>query len=450
VASSVDGYFWKKGGTGQGNGNGTTQTPEQIRDALASLAGNNRLSATAIKNLPSNGDPGADGQDGRNPEFQFSSTHLQYRLIGDTQWIDLVAKSEITGPAGATGPQGATGSTGAKGDKGDTGATGSVSAASGVTLDQIATPSDPGSGKTIIYSKSDGKVYKFSGGGTEEAIGTGSSSGGSGGGREVLTSDRTYFVRTNGSDSNNGLSDTVSGAFLTFQKAFDTIAQLDDKGIYKTTISFSQIFNLTESLTIKRPIGGGKVILDGNSTGVIQSASSNTIGLGMLVNTDRNITFKGFTVNHSSMGIWSVPIVCKDGGILFLDGLNFGNLPNAPAFAGHLLAETNGIINIISNYSISGGAGESGSIARHYHSRNDGIISIADNLIITLTNNPKFNIFALCEGGKITSWNTFYNGGVSGGQKYFVSGNGVINTFGGATVFPGSDSGATSAGGQYL
>lgn len=62
-----------------------------------------------------NGADGADGADGTNGadgkeiELRTSDTHIQWRYEGDTEWTDLVALSDITGPKGD------------KGDKGDAG-----------------------------------------------------------------------------------------------------------------------------------------------------------------------------------------------------------------------------------------------------------------------------------------------------------------------------------------
>lgn len=64
------------------------------------------------------------GGDGREVELQASATHIQWRYVGDAAWIDLVALSTLTGPAGANGAAGATGAQGPAGADGAAGATG--------------------------------------------------------------------------------------------------------------------------------------------------------------------------------------------------------------------------------------------------------------------------------------------------------------------------------------
>lgn len=45
------------------------------------------------------GAKGADGADGKNIELQKSSTHLQWRLVGDAEWKNLIAISELVSPS---------------------------------------------------------------------------------------------------------------------------------------------------------------------------------------------------------------------------------------------------------------------------------------------------------------------------------------------------------------
>lgn len=64
------------------------------------------------------------GSDAKEIELRKSSTAIQWRYAGDSEWTDLVTLAEITGPAGIPGPQGPTGpqgEQGVQGPKGDTG-----------------------------------------------------------------------------------------------------------------------------------------------------------------------------------------------------------------------------------------------------------------------------------------------------------------------------------------
>ena len=58
------------------------------------------------------------GTDGREVELNKSVTHIQWRYVGDSVWIDIVPLSEITGPAGSAGAQGEQGLPGNDGAQG--------------------------------------------------------------------------------------------------------------------------------------------------------------------------------------------------------------------------------------------------------------------------------------------------------------------------------------------
>lgn len=46
------------------------------------------------------------GEDGKSVELQNNGTHIQWRLVGDPTWIDLVSLDDITGPQGPPGSAG--------------------------------------------------------------------------------------------------------------------------------------------------------------------------------------------------------------------------------------------------------------------------------------------------------------------------------------------------------
>ena len=70
------------------------------------------------------GRPGDDGADGREVELSKSSTHVQWRYVGDPSWVALVPLSELTGPAGQDGTNGQDGTDGLNGQDGTDGTDG--------------------------------------------------------------------------------------------------------------------------------------------------------------------------------------------------------------------------------------------------------------------------------------------------------------------------------------
>lgn len=78
---------------------------------------------------PMEGTQGSPGQNGSNIELNRGTTHLQWRNVGDTSWVDLVAWDDLKG---AKGDQGTPGNNGADAKRvvvasGTTNASGDVS-----------------------------------------------------------------------------------------------------------------------------------------------------------------------------------------------------------------------------------------------------------------------------------------------------------------------------------
>lgn len=64
---------------------------------------------TGPKGDPGTGGGGGSGTDGRSVEIQTTSTEIQWRLIGDTTWKTIVTLASLKGQTGSTGPQGPAG-----------------------------------------------------------------------------------------------------------------------------------------------------------------------------------------------------------------------------------------------------------------------------------------------------------------------------------------------------
>jgi hypothetical protein len=258
-------------------------------------------------------------------------------------------------------------------------------------------------------------------------------SGGSGGvGRELLTANRTYYVRVDGNDANNGLTDTAEGAFATIQKAADVVMMLD-LGIYSVTIRVGA-GTYAQSTTLGKLIGAGSVTIDG--AGMVNTIIAPTTGTAFTVNG------VGWVVSNMRLA----PVASGHCIVAFAgSALSFGSVDFGPV-TGPGLYHINcmgGRVSAIGDYKISGSA------TVHWLTIWQGIIEVVGRTV-TITGTPAFSVaFAQAErlGMIRVNGNTFV--GSATGSRYLAQSNSLIFTIGGVNYLPGNAAGTTGTGGLY-
>ncbi|RLP25218.1 DUF2793 domain-containing protein [Mesorhizobium sp. YM1C-6-2] len=253
--------------------------------------------------------------------------------------------------------------------------------------------------------------------------------------RETLTGNRTYHVRADGSDGNAGLADSAAGAFLTLQKAFDTICTIDLNG---HTVTISVGSGSFEGITFNKAWVGGNIVVSG-------AGASNTV----IASTSSGAAFHATAPMPGIVTLQNMKITNSAGGGIRLDaasrflcgaGLEFGT-----CVASHILAAAPGaFLSMLSAYTISGGS--------IYHlNAQFGAYIRATGVTVTLTGTPAFSIaYANASNmGAILASGSF--SGAATGPRYTATAGGGINTSGsGASFFPGNASGTATSPGWYL
>jgi hypothetical protein len=260
----------------------------------------------------------------------------------------------------------------------------------------------------------------------------------SSGGRELLTGDTIYYIRTDGNDSNTGLENTSGGAFLTIQRGIDKAASIDANDHAIT----SQVADgtYTGGITFKNIIGsattGGCIL--GNITSpsaVIVEVAGDTF-LGDSIITPWTISS---LKPKSSIGN---SISSKNNTIIYFDNIDFGWAKNY-----HLYADVYSTLKAIGNYSISGSA-----ISHILSAYGANITAMSQE--VTITPSLGFTSFARALYSAYVNYSdiTFTLGGTVTGTRFVGDVYGVFNTdgSGSATYFPGDTDGTLSNGALYL
>lgn len=255
--------------------------------------------------------------------------------------------------------------------------------------------------------------------------------------REMLTADRTYYVRTDGSNSNNGLTNTSGGAFLTIQKAVDVISSSLDCAGKNITIQLGD-GTYTAGVAMRPIVGASGITIQGNSStpaNVVVSTTSASAFVNDVAGLA--VTLKDLKITTVTAGI---AVAATNAGAWNISGINFGSCANS-----HMYAVNGGRIGIIGNYAISGGA------PSHYYFGSLGYIS-GGSKTVTITGTPNFTTaFAYANTPGLLENFGFTFSGSATGKRYDVAANAVCFTGGGgASYFPGSVAGTTATGGQYI
>ncbi len=246
-------------------------------------------------------------------------------------------------------------------------------------------------------------------------------------GRERLAAARTYYVRTDGSNSNTGLTNTAAGAFLTIQKAVNVAIMLDM--VSAVTIQVAD-GTYAESVTIKGPWLPGAA-----SPWNFLTITGNTV-------TPANVIVDGFDAIFCYLvvkGFRAKAIKADAAGQIDFHNFEFA----ANAGGTHFSAVSGGFVLGYTNYSILGSA------AYHMDASRGGLIDVS-TLTITLTGTPAFTDFAWAtERGQIYAPGTTYSGAATG-RRYTRNTGGLLMTGGGgANFFPGNVAGISTTGDEY-
>lgn len=245
---------------------------------------------------------------------------------------------------------------------------------------------------------------------------------------EILLASRTYFVRTDGSDTNNGLTNTSTGAFKTIQRAINAAYMLYFNGFTVTVQIANGTYN--ESLVVSNSFTGGLTLLGDTTTpsNVIISGTISLTSQGL----DTKISVAGIKFTGSSRCL----LVQSRGQILITGKVEFG------ASTIQMLVQDGGTITVDTGvaYDISGGG------TYHCLAQFRGALFVL-NSTVTLTGTPNFtgNFVNSTSMSQIRHQGTTFSGSATGSRFNVANLSHIATGGGGANYFPGDVAGTTDA-----
>jgi hypothetical protein len=263
-----------------------------------------------------------------------------------------------------------------------------------------------------------------------------------------LTADTTFYVRTDGSDSNNGLANTAGGAFLTVQYAIDYLQNTDLGGFTATIQIADGTYTAALIAHMDKPARNGYIKIVGNvatPANVILQAS----GTVAVIQVEYGATLElagGFKVQRSAANNLSDLIIATNASQIIISGeIIFGTGGNLA----QLTAIRSSVINVTASAMTFSGSGTTA-----INSRNYSAINFTTAITITISGTPAYSItFVLAQVGatvNIPSTVVTFSGSATG-KRYLSAFNSLISVGAGSETFiPGSTPGERQSTSFYL
>jgi len=256
--------------------------------------------------------------------------------------------------------------------------------------------------------------------------------------QELLSAARTYYVRTDGNDSNTGLADTAGGAFLTIQKAIDVSVAIN-LGTFDITIQVRA--GTFAPITLKFfQAASGRIILTGDTTTPANVIINNTTAATHCVTHNTSVRsywkITGFKLTNSGSG-------SSDGIGMFNSFIEIGVL-ELGAITRYAFNVNNATVLNTGNLTFSG------NTQRGVFGQGNATWNQSGALTHTFSGTPAWTTAFVYGAGPCFLGFFSTMTGAATGKRYLAELNGVIQTFGGgANYFPGDVAGTTATGGQY-
>ncbi len=256
--------------------------------------------------------------------------------------------------------------------------------------------------------------------------------------RERLTADRIYYVRTDGSDANDGLSDTAGGAFASVQHALDIVYGRVDLAAHHVTIQLGA-GTFAENLTIAGShVGLGGVMLQGTGAGTaIAGGSAGSPTPVLQVTNGARLSVARMEIRSTTLGVH----VDGNAIVTLRTGLSFGGAKEPGLF--NIQASGGGSVICEGAHALLADAG--GHIRATLGGQVRCSAAVAADTVAFST------AFVQADRTGVADFSGSTFSGTSTGRRYDVSANAVVVT--GASdpeTLPGSLAGTLATGGQYI